>query len=186
MFEITNHKLSTMRKILILILFIGILGCVNKKKEQTSTVKIKDEKAQKISEMMKSYVNNNLNSSIISDDAIIKFNKIKMTKTGFEDLVKTHHAMFSEISFPEGWMETINYTGNDVKNAGGIYADDYGSTWTSHWSEWTAVSKISGDTISNSCFFGYKWQNEKIIEVNAIFPDEAFNKELAIFMETYK
>ena len=49
MFEITNHKLSTMRKILILILFIGILGCVNKKKEQTSTVKIKDEKAQKIS-----------------------------------------------------------------------------------------------------------------------------------------
>ena len=186
MFEITNHKLSTMRKILILILFIGILGCVNKKKEQTSTVKIKDEKAQKISEMMKSYVNNNLNSSIISDDAIIKFNKIKMTKTGFEDLVKTHHAMFSKISFPEGWMETINYTGNDVKNAGGIYADGYGSTWTSHWSEWTAVSKISGDTISNSCFFGYKWQNEKIIEVNAIFPDEAFNKELAIFMETYK
>ena len=186
MFEITNHKLSTMRKILILILFIGILGCVNKKKEQTSTVKIKDEKAQKISEMMKSYVNNNLNSSIISDDAIIKFNKIKMTKTGFEDLVKTHHAMFSEISFPEGWMETINNTGNDVKNAGGIYADGYGSTWTSHWSEWTAVSKISGDTISNSCFFGYKWQNEKIIEVSAIFPDEAFNKELAIFMETNK
>ena len=175
-----------MKKFLILMLSIGILSCANNKTEQVSTIKIKDEKAQKISEMMKSYVNNNLNSSIISDDAIIKFNKIKMTKTGFEDLVKTHHAMFSEISFPEGWMETINYTGNDVKNAGGIYADDYGSTWTSHWSEWTAVSKISGDTISNSCFFGYKWQNEKIIEVNAIFPDEAFNKELAIFMETYK
>ena len=109
-----------------------------------------------------------------------------MTKTDFENLVTTHHAMFNEISFPEGWMETVNYIGADVKNAGGKYADDYGSTWTSHWSDWTAVSKISGDTISNHCFFGYKWENDKIVEVNAIFPDEAFNKELAMFMEANK
>ena len=174
-----------MRKKLILILSIVILGCANNK-EQVSTIKIKDEKAQKISEMMEGYVDNNFDSSIISDDAIIKFNKIEMTKTGFEDLVNTHHAMFSEISFPEGWMETVNYLGNDVKNAGGKYSDDYGSTWTSHWSDWTAVSKISGDTISNHCYFGYKWENDKIIEVSAIFPDEAFNKELAMFMEANK
>ena len=109
-----------------------------------------------------------------------------MTKSDFENLVNTHHAMFNEISFPEGWMETVNYTGADVKNAGGKYADDYGSTWTSHWSDWTAVSKISGDTISNHCFFGYKWENDKIVEVSAIFPDEAFNKELAMFMEANK
>ena len=124
--------------------------------------------------------------SVSNKNAIIKFNKIEMTKTGFEDLVKTHHAMFSEISFPEGWMETVNYVGNDVKNAGGKYLDDFGSTWTSHWSDWTAVSKISGDTISNPCFFGYKWENEKIIEVSAIFPDEAFNKEFAMFIEANK
>ena len=172
-----------MKKILILILSLVILNCANNNKEQVSTIKIKDEKAQKISEMMKSYVNNNFNSTIISDDAIIKFNKIEMTKTGFEDLVNTHHAIFSEISFPEGWMETVNYVGNDVKNAGGKYSDDFGSTWTSHWSDWTAISKISGDTISNHCYFGYKWENDKIIEVSAIFPDEAFNKELAMFME---
>ena len=97
-----------MRKKLILILSIVILGCANNK-EQVSTIKIKDEKAQKISEMMEGYVDNNFDSSIISDDAIIKFNKIEMTKTGFKDLVNTHHAMFSEISFPEGWMETVNY-----------------------------------------------------------------------------
>ena len=136
--------------------------------------------------MMGSYVNNNFDSSIISEDAKIKFNQLEMTKTDFENLVVTHHAMFSEISFPEGWMETVNYKGVDVKNAGGKYADDYGSTWTSQWSDWTAVSKISGDTISNRCFFGYKWENGKIVEVSAIFPDEAFNKELAMFMEANK
>ena len=175
-----------MKKILILFLSILIIGCTNNNKERDSTIKIKDEKAQKISEMMKSYVSNNLDSSIISDDAKIKFNQLEMTKSDFENLVNTHHAMFSEISFPEGWMETVNYSGADVKNAGGNYAEDYGSTWTSHWSDWTAVSKISGDTISNPCFFGYKWENEKIIEVSAIFPDEAFNKEFAMFIEANK
>ncbi len=175
-----------MKKFLILMLSIGILSCANNNKEQVSTIKIKDEKAQKISEMMESYVKNNFDSSIISDEAKIKFNQLEMTKTDFENLVNTHHAMFSEISFPEGWMETVNYIGADVKNAGGNYAADYGSTWTSHWSDWTAVSKISGDTISNHCFFGYKWENDKIVEVSAIFPDEAFNKELAMFMEANK
>ena len=175
-----------MKKFLILVLSVGILGCANNKTEQVSTIKIKHEKAQKISEMMKSYIENNFDSSIISDDAKIKFNQLEMTKSDFEDLVNTHHAMFSEISFPEGWMETVNYAGNDVKNAGGKYAEDYGSTWTSHWSDWTAVSKISGDTISNHCFFGYKWENDKIIQISAIFPDEAFNKELAMFMKANK
>ena len=175
-----------MKKILILFLSILIIGCTNNNKEQDSTIKIKDEKAQKISEMMKSYVSNNLDSSIISDDAKIKFNQLEMTKSDFENLVNTHHAMFSEISFPEGWMETVNYTGADVKNAGDNYAEDYGSTWTSHWSDWTAVSKISGDTISNRCFFGYKWENDKVVVINAIFPDEAFNKEVALFMEANK
>ena len=104
-----------MKKFLILMLSIGILSCANNKTEQVSTIKIKDEKAQKISEMMKSYVSNNLNSSIISDDAKIKFNQLEMTKSDFENLVNTHHAMFSEISFPEGWMETVNYTGADIK-----------------------------------------------------------------------
>ena len=105
-----------------------------------------------------------------------------MTKTDFIELVKTHHAMFSEISFPDGWMETTNYSGVDVKNAGGRYSDAYGTTWTSQWSDWSAVSKISGDTLSNACFFGYKWESDKIVEVQAIFPDEAFNKEFAMFM----
>ena len=132
---------------------------------------------------MKGYVDNNFDSSIIADDAKIKFNQLEMTKADFVDLVKTHHAMFSEISFPDGWMETTNYSGADVKNAGGRYLDGYGTTWTSQWSDWSAVSKISGDTLSNACFFGYKWEKDKIVEVQAIFPDEAFNKEFAMFMQ---
>ncbi len=175
-----------MKKLLIIIVSIGFFSCAETKLSTVSTIKVKDERAQKISEMMKGYVNNNLDSSIISDDAKIKFNNLDMTKTDFEELVITHHAMFNEISFPDGWIETTNYTGDDVKSAGGRYADGYGSTWTSQWSDWSAVSKISGDTLSNPCFFGYKWENDKIVEVQAIFPDEVFNKEFAMFMEANK
>jgi len=175
-----------MKRLLILILSVGFFSCAENKVNVVSTIKVKDEKAQKISDMMKGYVNNKLDSSIISDDAKIKFNQLEMTKTDFVELVGTHHAMFSEISFPSGWMETTNYTGADVKNAGGRYAEAYGNTWTSQWSDWSAVSKISGDTLSNPCFFGYKWENDKIVEVQAIFPDQAFNKEFAMFMQANK
>ena len=175
-----------MKKLLIFILSNLVLNCTESKIGSISTIKVKDEKAQKISDMMKGYVDNNFDSSIIADNAKIKFNKLEMTKSDFVELVKTHHAMFIEISFPDGWMETTNYSGVDVKNAGGRYADAYGTTWTSQWSDWSAVSKISGDTLSNPCFFGYKWNSNKIIEVQAIFPDEAFNKEFAMFMEANK
>ena len=171
-----------MKKLIILILSVGLFSCAESKISSVSTIKVKDEKAQKISDMMKGYVDNNFDSGIIADDAKIKFNQLEMTKADFVDLVKTHHAMFSEISFPDGWMETTNYSGADVKNAGGRYLDGYGTTWTSQWSDWSAVSKISGDTLSNACFFGYKWESDKIVEVQAIFPDEAFNKEFAMFM----
>ena len=171
-----------MKKLIILILSVSLFSCAESKISSVSTIKVKDEKAQKISDMMKGYVDNNFDSSIIADDAKIKFNQLEMTKADFVDLVKTHHAMFSEISFPDGWMETTNYSGADVKNAGGRYLDAYGTTWTSQWSDWSAVSKISGDTLSNACFFGYKWESDKIVEVQAIFPDEAFNKEFAMFM----
>ena len=105
----------------------------------------------------------------------IRFNQLEMqTKSDFENLVNTHHAMFSEISFPEGWMETANYTGADVKNAGGNYAEDYGSTLDKSLEVIGQLyPKVSGDTISNRCFFGYKWENDKVVVINAIFPDEA-------------
>ncbi|MDC3050782.1 hypothetical protein OA331_00460, partial [Bacteroidota bacterium] len=102
-----------MKKLIILILSVGLFSCAESKISSVSTIKVKDEKAQKISDMMKGYVDNNFDSSIIADDAKIKFNQLVMTKADFVDLVKTHHAMFSEISFPDGWMETTNYSGAD-------------------------------------------------------------------------
>ena len=171
-----------MKKILILTTFI-LFSCAEKKDEPTSTIIVNDDKGKMVSLMMKSYVDNNFDASIVSDDASIKFNQQEMTKDEFENLGNIHHAMFSNISFPDGWIETVNYIGSDIKNAGGRYKESYGEIWTSQWSDWSGISKITGDTLSNPSFFGYKWEENKIVEIQAIFSDDAFNKEFALYLE---
>ncbi|RPG59718.1 MAG: hypothetical protein CBD95_000660 [Flavobacteriales bacterium TMED235] len=174
-----------MKKILILTTFI-LFSCAEKKVEPTSTITVNDDKGKMVSLMMKSYVDNNFDASIVSDDASIKFNQQEMTKDEFENLGNIHHAMFSNISFPDGWIETVNYIGSDIKNAGGRYKESYGEVWTSQWSDWSGVSKITGDTLSNPSFFGYKWKENKIVEIQAIFSDDAFNKEFALYLDANK
>ena len=174
-----------MKKILILTTFI-LFSCAEKKVEPTSTITVNDDKGKMVSLMMKSYVDNNFDASIVSDDASIKFNQQEMTKDEFENLGNIHHAMFSNISFPDGWIETVNYIGSDIKNAGGRYKESYGEVWTSQWSDWSGISKITGDTLSNPSFFGYKWKENKIVEIQAIFSDDAFNKEFALYLDANK
>ena len=60
-----------MKKLLILILSTWLFSCTESEIISVSTIKVKDEKAQKISSMMKSYINNNFDSSIIADNAKI-------------------------------------------------------------------------------------------------------------------
>ena len=113
---------------------------------------------------------------MISDDCIVRFNNIELTKEDFMGLSKFHHSMFDNIKFPDGWIETISYHGENWKEGNG-------DTWTNQWTEWTATSKISKETHTNRSHFNYKWENGKIVEVNALFSDLWYDKEVNLFME---
>ena len=81
--------------------------------------------------MMKSYVENKFDGSIVSEDCKIRFNQLEMTKKDFVGLGEVHHMMFNDIKFPEGWIETNSYIGKDLKQAGGyiqIHTGKYGQT----------------------------------------------------------
>ena len=54
---------------------------------------------------------------------------------------------------------------------------------TNQWTDWTATSKISGETHSNRSHFNYKWEKEKIVEINALFSDLWYDKEVKAYME---
>ena len=120
---------------------------------KNNPISVNDNKSKSVALMMKSYVENKFDGSIVSEDCKIKFNQLEMTKKDFVGLGEVHHMMFNDIKFPEGWIETNSYIGKDLKQAGGIYSDSYGQIWTNQWTTWSAVSKITGDTLSNPSNF---------------------------------
>ena len=171
-----------MKKQILIFTLILSISCDDINIDKQSSISINDKKSKLVALMMKSYVENEFDGSIVSEDCKIKFNQLEMTKKDFVELGEVHHMMFNDIQFPEGWIETNSYLGKDLEKAGGIYSDSYGQIWTNQWTNWSAVSKITGDTLSNPSNFSYRWDGDEVVEINAIFPDDAFNSEFNLFM----
>ena len=177
MFELTKDKLIIMKKyICVLGLTIILISCAQTKKETTATVTNQDEKSMAVSKLMKGYVENKFEGSILADSCIVRFNNIELGRNDFIGLAEFHHNMFDNIKFPDGWIETINYHGENWKEGNG-------ETWTNQWTEWTATSKITKETQTNRSHFNYKWENGKITEINALFSDLWYDKEVKLLME---
>ncbi|MAV15681.1 MAG: hypothetical protein CMG08_02580 [Candidatus Marinimicrobia bacterium] len=166
-----------MNKIALTLIFSLILtNCKQPSSKTITTVTNQDQKSIAVSKLMKGYVDNNFDGTIISEDCIVRFNNIKLGKEDFVGLAPLHHSMFDNITFPDGWIETTNYLGENWKEGNG-------ETWTGQWTKWTATSKISGETQTNRSHFNYKWENNMIVEINALFSDIWYEKELNAFME---
>ena len=166
-----------MKKLIFLFgLAFTIFSCAQPKNDPKTTVSNQDEKTMAVAKLMKGYVDNNFDGSILSDDCIVRFNNMELKKADFMGLAQFHHSMFDNIKFPDGWIETISYHGDNWKEGNG-------DTWTNQWTDWTATSKITNETHTNRSHFNYKWENEKIVEVNALFSDLWYDKEVKSFME---
>ena len=63
---------------------LTFFSCAENKNALTSTVTVNDDKSKKVSLMMKGYVDNAFDVSILSEDASIKFNQLEMTKDEFK------------------------------------------------------------------------------------------------------
>tara|TARA_Y100000996_G_scaffold357501_1_gene298761 strand:- start:2282 stop:2791 length:510 start_codon:yes stop_codon:yes gene_type:complete len=169
-----------MKKIIYLMsLSLALYSCEAPKSVTTTTVTNEDNKSIAIAKLMKGYVENNFDGGIIAENCIVRFNNIELGKKDFEGLAPFHHSMFDNIKFPDGWIETVEYHGENWKEGNG-------QVWTNQWTEWTATSKISGETHSNRSHFNYKWENEKIVEINALFSDLWYDKEVKAYMEKQK
>jgi len=165
-----------MKNIIFILICCGLLtNCELPATKAQTTVTNQDEKSLAVSKLMKGYVENNFDGTVIAEDCIVRFNNIELGKSEFVGLAPLHHSMFNNISFPDGWIETTSYHGENWK-------DGNGETWTGQWTEWTATSKISGETQTNRSHFNYKWENDKIVEINALFSDLWYDKELNAFM----
>lgn len=169
-----------MKKIIYLLtVSLIFISCNSTQSGPVTTVTNQDDKSMAISKLMKGYVENKFDGSIIADNCIVRFNNIELGKKDFEGLGAFHHSMFNDIKFPDGWIETVSYNGENWKEGDG-------QVWTNQWTDWTATSKISGETHTNRSHFNYKWENGKIVEINALFSDLWYDKEVAAFMGLQK
>lgn len=165
-----------MKKTLLVFGLVLILFSCDQPNKNKTTVTNQDEKSLAVSKLMRGYVDNNFDGNIIAENCIVRFNNIELGKEDFMGLAKFHHSMFDDISFPDGWIETISYYGEN-------WNEGDGDTWTNQWTEWTATSKISKETHTNRSHFNYKWENGKIVEINALFSDLWYDKEVKLFTE---
>ena len=132
-----------------------------------------DVKSEIIRTITKSYVDGKLNGDHVADDCKIQFNNHVLTKEEWAKLAEFHHQIFKNIEFPIGWVQTTKYEG---ENWG--WGD--GTTWSHQWNSWTATSKISGETHTNACHWGFMWEDDKIKNIYGFFSDEWYNKEVIL------
>ena len=72
-----------MKKIIALsCLSLLLIDCAAPETKATATVTNQDEKSMAVAKLMKGYVDNNFDGSIISEDCIVRFNNIELKKEG--------------------------------------------------------------------------------------------------------
>ena len=83
-----------MKKIAITLIFsLFLTNCEQPSSKAVTTVTNQDQKSMAISKLMKGYVDNNFDGTIISEDCIVRFNNIELGKEDFVGLAPLHHSI---------------------------------------------------------------------------------------------
>ena len=154
-----------------LLMGVTFMGCV----EQSNQVTNNDEKSEIIRVLTKSYVDGKMNGDYVAEDCNITFNNQKLTREQWMQLAQFHQQLFKDIKFSDGWIQTVSYEGEN-------WGWGNGTTWSNQWNQWSATSKISGETHTNQSHWGFQWEDGKIIRLAGYFSDEWYNKEVTLFM----
>ena len=88
-----------MKKIIFLFGLALILNsCAQQNSANSTSVTNQDEKSMAVAKLMKGYVDNNFDGSILADDCIVRFNNEELTKDDFMGMSQFHHSMFDNIT----------------------------------------------------------------------------------------
>ena len=167
-----------MKKILLVALVSFTLFSCNK----GITVSFDDPKSQAILSAYDSYMENDAAAieSLYSEDAVVFLNSLDSIP--IQENVKNlamHHELFDNISLSWGdgenertaFVQTSSYPTIDVTLA---------------WFTWTGTGKTTGEDYSNRGHFDYKWENGKIIELQAYYSESAETNEANAYAEAQK
>ena len=174
MFEITNHKLFKMNKILsILFLMVMTFSCSNQQ-QTTAIVKSDDELTLNVQKLLKVYVENDFTlwEELLSEDCEVLFNNITLDKKSVIAGVSQDHTLFKSIEITYDYAHT-----NYFKN---------GQIWTNHWFSMNFVGNFTGETTSTRAHTDLKWENGKVVRFQVYYDPTFQIKEATAMSEMSK
>ena len=156
-------------KYLHIIIFAILVGCAD---TNQSILKTDDELSSNIKMLFEKYENNDFEvSQYYVDDVIARINNTDEI-TGFENLTagfKAHHDMFDNIELKDLYVHTNYFASGEI--------------WSNAWLTWTGSGKTTGKEYSNRAHWDYKWENGKIVVVQAYFDESIGEMEIAAYTE---
>ena len=80
-----------------------------------------------------------------------------------------HSLLYDEIQHIDPVLTTVEYNNGEV--------------YTNHWSDWSGVSKITGEQQKNTFHCWWQWEGEKIIGTQCYFDTSDIEAEAALYQE---
>ena len=130
-----------------------------------------DERTMIVDKLAKGYVAGNFGiaSEYFSDDAVHMVNNDVYTNEEIIAGYNFHSLLYDEIQHIDPVLTTVEYNNGEV--------------YTNHWSDWSGVSKITGEQQKNTFHCWWQWEGEKNIGTHCYFDTSDIEAEAALYQE---
>ena len=163
-----------MKNILIITFLSAIIfscGTAVDTSEWSGVTSQSDERTMIVDKLAKGYVAGNFGiaSEYFSDDAVHMVNNDVYTNEEIIAGYNFHSLLYDEIQHIDPVLTTVEYNNGEV--------------YTNHWSDWSGVSKITGEQQKNTFHCWWQWEGEKIIATHCYFDTSDIEAEAALYQE---
>ena len=163
-----------MKNILIITFLSAIIfscGTAVDTSEWSGVTSQSDERTMIVDKLAKGYVAGNFGiaSEYFSDDAVHMVNNDVYTNEEIIAGYNFHSLLYDEIQHIDPVLTTVEYNNGEV--------------YTNHWSDWSGVSKITGEQQKNTFHCWLQWEGEKIIGTQCYFDTSDIEAEAALYQE---
>lgn len=163
-----------MKNILIITFLSAIIlscGTAVDTSEWSGVTSQSDERTMIVDKLAKGYVAGNFGiaSEYFSDDAVHMVNNDVYTNEEIIAGYNFHSLLYDEIQHIDPVLTTVEYNNGEV--------------YTNHWSDWSGVSKITGEQQKNTFHCWWQWEGEKIIGTQCYFDTSDIEAETALYQE---
>ena len=130
-----------------------------------------DERTMIVDKLAKGYVAGNFGiaSEYFSDDAVHMVNNDVYTNEEIIAGYNFHSLLYDEIQHIDPVITTVEYNNGEV--------------YTNHWSDWSGVSKITGEQQKNTFHCWWQWEGDKIIGTQCYFDTSDIEAEAVLYQE---